>query len=62
MSSALKIDRTLRKNAPEASTKKGYDLDAEAIAKVLVRHYGDEADSVLKQVLEWLPAARRMKR
>ena len=62
MSAAAKVDRTLRKNAPEASTRVGYDLDAEAIARVLVRHYGDEADAVLKQVLARLADVRRAKR
>lgn len=62
MSAALKINRTLHKNAPEASSKKGYDVDAEAIAKVLVRHYGDEVEIVLERVVEWLPAVRRTKR
>lgn len=60
MSAALAIDRRLRKNAPESG--KSYDLDAEAIAKVLVRHYGDEAEAVLARAAEWLPAARRTKR
>ncbi len=59
---APKIDRTLRKNAPEASARVGYDLDAEAIARVLVRHYGDEADAVLKQALARLADVRRTKR
>lgn len=58
MSAAPAIDRALRKNAPEAS----YDKDAEAIAKALVRHYGDESEAVLARVLEWLPAVRRTKR
>ena len=62
MSAPSAIDRILRKNAPEASTKKGYDVDAEAIAKVLVRHYGDEADAVLKQALARLGDVRRAKR
>lgn len=52
------VDRALRKNADAAS----YDLDAEAIAKVLVRHYGDEAEAVLARVVEWLPVTRRTKR
>jgi hypothetical protein len=54
------IDRVLRKNATEDC--KSYDLDAEAIAKVLVRHYGDEAEAVLARAVEWLPATRRTKR
>ena len=54
------VDRALRKNSGVVA--KNYDLDAEAIARVLVRHYGDEAESVLKRASEWLPAARRMKR
>lgn len=59
-SSAPSIDRALRKNVDAAG--KNYDLDAEAIARVLVRHYGDEAETVLARAAEWLPAARRMKR
>lgn len=56
------VDRALRKNTEAASSRKGYDLDAQAIAKVLVRHYGDEAEAVLKRAVEWLPAAQRTKR
>ena len=59
---AAKVDQTLRKTAPEASARKGYDVDAEAIARVLVRHYGDEADAVLKQALARLGDVRRAKR
>jgi hypothetical protein len=62
MSAALAIDRVLKKNADAAGSRKGYDLDAEAIAKVLVRHYGDEAEAVLKRAMEWIPAAQRTKR
>lgn len=62
MSAALAIDRVFKKNTAEAGTRKGYDLDAEAIAKVLVRHYGDEAEAVLKRAMERLPAVRRTKR
>ena len=62
MSAALAIDRVLKKNADAAGSRQGYDLDAEAIAKVLVRHYGDEAEAVLKRAVEWLPAAQRTKR
>lgn len=60
MNAALAIDRKLRTTADAAG--KGYDLDAEAIAHVLVRHYGDEAEAVLRRVAEWLPAAQRTKR
>lgn len=62
MSAALKIDRKLRQNAPQASARKGYDVDAQAIAKVLVKHYGDEADSVLRATMERLEDVRREKR
>lgn len=54
------VDRALKKTAPEAG--KGYDLDARAIAKVLVRHYGDEAEAVLARVQMFLDEARRTKR
>jgi hypothetical protein len=56
------LDRALKKNAPQASAKKGYDLDAEAIAKVLVRHYGDEAEAVLDRTRLLLDNVRRTKR
>lgn len=54
------VDRALKKNTPAAG--KSYDVDAEAIAKVLVRHYGDEADAVLKRTLELLGNAWKGKR
>lgn len=60
MNAALAIDRKLHATAPAAG--KGYDLDALAIAKVLVRHYGDEAEAVLKRVAMFLDEARRAKR
>jgi hypothetical protein len=57
------VDRALRKNADAAGSRKGYDLDAEAIARVLVRHYGDEAEAVLKRAIQLLDdEARRTKR
>lgn len=56
------VDRALRKNADEAGARKGYDLDARAIARVMVRHYGDEAEAVLKRVAMFLDEARRAKR
>lgn len=40
------VDRALKKNAVAAS----YDTDARDIARVLVRHYGDEAEAVLDRV------------
>jgi hypothetical protein len=52
------VDKALRKNAASAN----YDLDAQAIAKVLVRHYGDEADAVLARVAQLLDDARKAKR
>lgn len=54
------VDRVLKKNARDDT--KNYDTDAHAIAKVLVRHYGDEADAVLKQAIERLGEVRRTKR
>jgi len=60
MSAAAAIDRKLRASADEAG--KGYDLDARAIAKVLVRHYGDEAEAVLARARQFLNEARRTKR
>jgi len=57
---AAALDRALKKTTPEVG--KGYDLDARAIAKVLVRHYGDEAEAVLKRAKEFLDEARRVKR
>jgi hypothetical protein len=62
MSAAPALDRALKKNTDKVPAKKGYDLDAESIAKVLVRHYGDEAEAVLARAVEWLPAVRRAKR
>lgn len=62
MSAALAIDRALRKNTEKVSSSKSYDLDAEAIAKVLVRHYGDEAEAVLKRAVHFIDEARRPKR
>jgi hypothetical protein len=59
---ALAIDRVLKKNADVAGSRQGYDLDAEAIAKVLVRHYGDEAEAVLSRAVQFLDDARRPKR
>jgi hypothetical protein len=60
VSAAFAIDRKLRATADAAG--KGYDLDARAIAKVLVRHYGDEAEAVLKRTIAFLDEARRAKR
>ena len=60
MNTALAIDRKLHATADAAG--KGYDLDARAIAKVLVRHYGDEAEIILKRVAQFLDEARREKR
>lgn len=54
------VDRKLRATADEAG--KGYDLDARAIAKTMVRHYGDEAEMVLKRVALFLDEARKAKR
>lgn len=54
------VDRALRKNS--GVVVKNYDPDALAIAKVLVRHYGDEAEAVLKRAGLFLGEARRAKR
>jgi hypothetical protein len=56
MSAAAAIDRKLRASADGAG--RGYDLDARAIARVLVRHYGDEAEAVLKRALMLLDNVR----
>lgn len=55
---AAAVDRALRKNTPSAS----YQSDAEAIAKVMVRHYGDEAEAVLALAIKTLPVVRKAKR
>jgi len=48
------IDRALRKNAAAAS----YATDAKDIARVLVRHYGDEAEAVIDLLPSELVHAR----
>lgn len=60
MGAPAAVERALHKNTEAAG--KGYDLDAKAIAKVLVRHYGDEAEAVLKRAAQFLDEARRAKR
>lgn len=60
MSAAPSIDRALRKNTDLVG--KGYDVDARDIAKVLVRHYGDEAEAVLARAKLFLDEVRRTKR
>jgi hypothetical protein len=63
VSAAAAIDRILRKNADAAGSRKGYDLDAQAIVKVLVRHFGDEAGAVLQRTIQLLgEETRRTKR
>jgi hypothetical protein len=54
------VDRALKKNARDDA--KSYEPDAQAIAKVLVRHYGDEADAVMRLALERLSDVRKTKR
>lgn len=56
------VDRALKRTTDAAAAKKGYDVDARAIATVLVRHYGDEAEAVLARVKPFLEEARRVKR
>jgi hypothetical protein len=60
MRAAAKIDRKLRSTADEAS--KSYDPDARAIAAVMVKHYGDESEAVLKRAALFLDDARKAKR
>jgi hypothetical protein len=52
------VDRDLKKNADSAS----YETDARSIAKILDRHYGDEADSVLSLVADLLRKVKKEKR
>jgi hypothetical protein len=58
------IDRALEAGAEAvtAAGRRGYDLDAQAIAKVMVRHYGDEAEAVLERAVQFLDEVRRAKR
>ena len=62
MSAAAAVDRQLRKNTTTMALSKSYDPDARAIAKVMVRHYGDEAEALLKRAVQFLDEARRTKR
>ena len=62
MSAAAAVDRQLRKNTEVMAKARSYDPDAHAIAKVLVRHYGDEAEAVLKRAIAFLDEAQRAKR
>lgn len=57
-----KIDKALEANTEAASATRSYDLDAQAIAKVLVKHYGDEAEAVLARAAEFCEGSRRTKR
>lgn len=52
---AAAVDRALKKNASD--TMASYDGDAEAIARVLSRHYGDEAGAVLDRARHFLDVA-----
>ena len=54
------VDRALKKTS--GVELKSYDVDAHAIARVLIRHYGDEADAVLKRTLALIGDAQRAKR
>jgi hypothetical protein len=51
------VDNALKKNAAAAS----YDADALEIARVLVRHYGDEAEAVLDRIPSHLVHVRLKK-
>lgn len=57
---AMAINRKL--HATSSTAGKGYDVDARAIAAVMVRHYGDEAEAVLKRAAVFLDDARKAKR
>jgi len=57
MSAPLAVDNALKKNAAAAS----YDSDALEIARVLVRHYGDEAEAVLDRIPSCLVHVRLKK-
>jgi hypothetical protein len=46
------IDRALKKTASDTMTS--YDGDAQAIARVLSRHYGDEALAVLDRARHYI--------
>jgi hypothetical protein len=52
------VDRALKKNEAAA----GYDSDAMEIARVLVRHYGDEAEAVVDRLSSCLVHARSRSR
>ena len=54
------LDRALKKTA--GIDMKSYDPDARAIARVMVRHFGDEAEAVLERAAAFLDEARRAKR
>ena len=62
MNAAAAVDRKLKKNTEAMASARNYDTDALAIAKVLDRHYGDEAEAVLARAIEFLDEARRTKR
>jgi hypothetical protein len=48
------VDRALKKNVASAS----YDTDALEIARVLVRHFGDEAEAIVDRLPACLVHAR----
>jgi len=49
------VDRALKSTADASSS---YDTDALAVARVLVRHYGDEADAIVDRLPSCLVHAR----
>jgi hypothetical protein len=51
------VDAALVRNTAAAS----YESDAEEIARVLVRHYGDEAEAVLERIPGYLASVRAVK-
>jgi len=57
VSAASRVDAALTKNTAAA----GYDSDALEIARVLVRHYGDEAEAVLDRIPSHLVHVRLKK-
>jgi len=53
------VDRALKGTADASSS---YDTDARAVARVLLRHYGDEAEAVVDRLPTFLDHARLERR
>lgn len=52
------VDRILKSTA---SASASYDTDARAVARVLVRHYGDEAEAIVDRLPTFIEHARAEK-